>query len=475
MRFGLVGTGVIGTGWAVRCLAAGHGVVATDPDPGAAARLRDGIARAWPHARRLGVMPGSDPARVEFVSSVREVCERVELIQESVPEDGAVKAGVHAEIDRWAGPDVVVASSSSGLLPSDMQLHLRRFPGRFVVGHPFNPVYLLPLVEVVAGRRTDPATVERLLGVYRELGMHPLVVRNEIEGYLSDRLQEAMWREILHLVAAGVATTAELDAAVAYGPGLRWAGMGTNLTFHLAGGNGGMRHMLEHFGPALEQPWARFAAPALTPGLIEDMTAGVEAQAGERSVVELEDLRDSYLVSVMRALRAHGVGAGAVLARWEERIHASPARRWEPGDEVEAPLRLYACPVEAEWVDYNGHMTESAYLLAAGWASDALFRYAGIDDDYRAAGHAFYTAETMMRFRREVHADHLLAFDTYVTGVGEKKLAFTHVMLESGEIVATVEQVLVHVDTGSGRSAPILPGPRAALDAVAAAHAGAAP
>ncbi len=472
MIIGLVGTGVIGTGWAVRALAAGHDVVATDPSRGAAGRLREGVARAWPHARRLGVVPAANPSRLEFVDSIAEVAARAGFVQESVPEDLAIKSRVLAEIDAHAGPQVVVASSSSGLLPSKMQEALGH-PERFVVGHPFNPVYLLPLVEVVAGSRTEPATVAKAVEHYEDLGMHPLVVRNEIEGYLADRLQEAMWREILHLVGDGVATTAELDAAIAYGPGLRWAGMGTNLTFHLAGGPGGMRAMLEHFGPALEAPWSHLPAPPLTPELVEAMSAGTEAQAAGRSVAELEDLRDGYLVSVLRALRAHGVGAGDVLARWEARIHGLGAARWQPGDDVPVPLRLYSCPVEPEWVDYNGHMTESAYLLAAGWASDALFRYVGIDEAYRAGGHSFYTGETRVRYLGEVGVDRRLAFDTHVTAVTEKRLAFTHVMREGERTVATVEQVLVHVDVGTGRSAPILPGPIAALDAIAAAHAGA--
>ncbi len=468
---GLVGTGVIGTGWAVRALARGYEVVATDVAPGAEERLHTGLARAWPAARKLGLFPGADRHRVRWADSVAEVAAASDIVQESVPEDPDLKRPVHREIDRAAAPGVIIASSSSGLLPSQMQEGLRH-PERFVVGHPFNPVYLLPLVEVVAGEQTSAGTVERAVAFYADLGMHPLLVRNEIEGYLSDRLQEAMWREILHLVGDGVATTEELDAAITYGPGLRWAGMGTNLTFHLAGGAGGMRYMLEHFGPALELPWTHLQAPPLTAELIDRMATGAEAQAAGRTIEDLERLRDDYLVSVMRALRAHDVAAGRVIARHEGRIHGHEAARWRSDAAVPTPLALYSCVVEPEWVDYNGHMTESAYLLAAGWASDALFRYIGIDEDYRAGGASFYTVETHLRFLGEAGVDQPVDFATTVLGVDAKRLHFVHDMTdgESGRRLATVEQMLVHVDTAAGRAAPIGPDVAAALAAVAEAH-----
>ena len=276
-RVGLVGTGVIGTGWAVRTLARGYQVVATDPGQGAETRFRDGIERAWPSARKLGVFPKADPGQVTWVDTIEEVARSVDFVQESVPEDPSTKREVHGELDNHAAFDVVIASSSSGLLPSEMQSTLQN-PGRFVVGHPFNPVYLLPLVEVVAGQQTSPETVDFATDHYLDLGMHPLVVRNEIEGYLSDRLQEAIWREALHLVNDGIATTEELDEAITHGPGLRWAGMGTNLTFYLAGGEGGMRYMLEQFGPALQLPWTHLEAPELTDELVERIVLGTETQ-----------------------------------------------------------------------------------------------------------------------------------------------------------------------------------------------------
>ncbi len=311
-RAGVVGTGVIDTGWTVRALSMGFDVVATDPAPGAHDRLRRDVDAAWPAVSELGLAPGADPQRIEWVDEPSAMAD-VELVQESVPERVDLKQRVLGDLDANLEPDVVIASSTSGIVATELQARCRRCPARVVVGHPFNPVYLLPLVEVAAGSATSAETVSRAVDLYRSMAMHPLVVRNEIEGFLSDRLQEAMWREILHLVNDGIATTDELDRAIVYGPGLRWAAMGTNLTFHLAGGAGGMRAMLEQFGPALELPWTRLVAPELTDELVDRMCEGAEAQAAGRTVAELQRLRDQYLIGVMKALEPLDIGAGSTL------------------------------------------------------------------------------------------------------------------------------------------------------------------
>jgi len=470
---GVVGTGVIGAGWAVRALARGHDVVAWDPAPGAADRFRTAVARAWPSALRLGLFPGADPSRITWVDTVEGLAARADWIQENAPEDEDVKRPLMRTLAAHSGPEVVIASSSSGLLPTRLQDGCRH-PERILIGHPFNPVYLLPLVEVVAGEQTSQASMDFAVAHYDDLVMYPLVVRTEIEGYLSDRLQEALWREVLHLVNDGVATTRELDDAVSYGPGLRWAGMGTNLTFHLAGGEGGMRHMLSQFGPALKLPWTKLVAPELTDGLIEAMADGCEEQADGRSVEELERLRDDYLIGVMRSLRPLDLGAGRLVTEREARIHeASGVTAWDAGDPVSAPLALYEAPVEPDWVDYNGHMSEWAFLTAFGWASDKLFRYVGIDEGYRADGHSLFTVETHINYVKEASLGDPLRFTTQVLGVDARRLHFFHAMEHAGtgELLCTTEQVLLHVDTATGSTAPILPGPAAALAAIAAAHA----
>ncbi len=298
---GLVGGGVIGSGWAARALAHGLDVVAYDPAPDGEAALRAAVDNAWPALERMGLGPGADRGRLRFVATVAELAAAADFIQENAPEREDLKRQLLAEIDANCGPDVVIASSSSGLLPSRIQADCRH-PERVVIGHPFNPVYLLPLVEIVPGERTTPETVERAAAFYRSIGMRPLRMRKEIEGYLSDRLQEALWREALHLVNEGIATTEDIDDAIVYGPGLRYAFMGTCLTFHLAGGEGGMAHMLDQFGPALKLPWTKLVAPELTRELRDRMVEGTAVQADGRSIKELERWRDDCLIRLIEAL-----------------------------------------------------------------------------------------------------------------------------------------------------------------------------
>ena len=473
----VVGGGVIGAGWAARCLAWGLDVVACDPGPEAEAKLRAAVARAWPALSQLGLAAGAGQERLRFVGSVAEAVAEADFVQESAPERIELKRRLHAEIDAAARPEVLVASSSSGLLPSEIQADCRH-PGRVLIGHPFNPVYLLPLVELVGGEKTDPAAIERARAFYAGIGMHPLQVRKEVPAYLSDRLQEALWREYLHLVNEGVATTGELDQAMAYGPGLRWAFWGTGMIFHLAGGEAGMRHMLAQFGPALKLPWTKLEAPELTETLIDRMVEGTQAQAGAASIEELERLRDQALIAVMRALRPFGLGAGQTLADYEARMYAAvQPRRWAPGDAPACPLALAEGFVRPDWVDYNQHMSEAFFVTAIGDASDALFRYIGIDEAYRAAGHSFYTVESHLNYYGEGRLNQPLAYETRVLGLDAKRLHIHHAILDrdSRQTIFTAEQMLLHVDGKAGRAAPILPGPKAALEAIWAVHREAAP
>ncbi len=469
----IVGTGVIGAGWAARFLAHGLDVIAWDPAPDAEDKLRAAVDNAWPALGKLGLYPGADRARLRFADSLEGLSSQADFVQENAPEREELKKDLLAQIDAAAKPEAIIASSTSGYMPSSLQSRCRRHPARVLVGHPFNPVYLLPLVEIVGGEKTATEACDRAARFYEAMGMHALKVKKEVPGHLSDRLQEALWREVLHLVSEGVATTEELDAAIAYGPGLRWAIWGTCLQFHLAGGVGGMRHMLEQFGPALKLPWTKLEAPELTRELIDRMVDGTEAQAAGRSVRELERIRDDCLIAIMQALRPAGEGAGEIVARDEaQRLGAQDFARWTPGTEVTAPLDDYRGTVLPEWVDYNGHMSEWAYLTAFGWASDVLFRYIGDDEAYRDAGHSFYTAETHINYLRECSVGDPLRVTTQLLGLDEKRLHFFHSMYhgESGEPLATTEQMLVHVDMNAGRSAPIQPEVYEALAAIMAAH-----
>ena len=309
---GVIGCGVIGAGWATRYLAQGLDVIAWDPAPDAEDNLRAAVARAWPAVCRLGVADDADPSRLRFSAQLEPVCEHADFIQESAPERLELKRQLHTQMDAAARAEVIIASSTSGLLPSDFQADCAH-PERILVGHPFNPVYLLPLVEVLGGQHTAADVIDQALQFYQRMGMYPLHVRKEIPGFLSDRLQEALWREALHLIHDDVATVSDIDAAIAYGPGLRWSIWGTCMIFHLAGGEGGIRHMLNHFDPSLF-PWTQLEPPPITEELIERMEQGCEQQAAGQSIQQLEQLRDQCLIDIMRALETYQVGAGKVLA-----------------------------------------------------------------------------------------------------------------------------------------------------------------
>jgi carnitine 3-dehydrogenase len=302
-RVACIGAGVIGGGWAAHFLARGYDVLAWDPAPDGEARLRDMVATAWPSLQTLGLAPRAASDRLSFAPSLAAAVGAAEFIQESAPERLDLKRELLAAIDRAAPPEVVIGSSTSGFAMTAMQAEA---PGaaRMVVGHPFNPPYLIPLVEVVGGSRTDPEAVAWAAAFYRAAGKYALEMAHELPGFIANRLQDAMWREALHMVAAGEATVAQIDAAITEGPGLRWPIMGPCLTFHLAGGPGGMAHMLDHFGPALEEPWTRLAAPPLTAELRDRMVEGCAAEAAGRTIAALVRERDAKLVAILKSLAA---------------------------------------------------------------------------------------------------------------------------------------------------------------------------
>ena len=306
-RVGVVGAGVIGGGWALHYLRMGLDVDVYDPAPRAQDDLLRMLEVTWPLLERIGLRPGASPDRIRFHSDLAGAVSEADMVQESSPEDSELKRAVLAAIDLAAPPDVVIASSTSGFAMTVLQADCAH-PQRCVVGHPFNPPYLIPLVEVVGGERTDPAAVDWLAAFYAAMGKRPLRLSRELPGFVGNRLQEAMWREALHMVAAGEATVEEIDEAIAYGPGLRWAQMGPCLTFHLAGGSAGMARMLDHFGAALLEPWTRLQAPPLTPELRERMVDGCLRQADGRSVAELERRRDEFLAELLQLAERFGVG-----------------------------------------------------------------------------------------------------------------------------------------------------------------------
>jgi 3-hydroxyacyl-CoA dehydrogenase len=291
----VVGTGVIGAGWAAKFLASGLDVIATDPAPGAEDRLRAEVEAHWPVLQRLGLALGASPDRLRFVTDPAEAAAQADFVQENGPERQDVKHALFDVLDTAARPDVILASSSSGLTPSEIALGCRHHPERVVVGHPFNPPHLIPLVEVVPGQRTDEDVVERALAFYTAIGKRPIRLRQEVPGHVANRLQAALWQEAYSLVERGVATVAEIDTAIAHGPGLRWAVLGPFVNQHLSGGTGGLAHVLAHLGPPTERWWRDLRQVTLTPELTETLVAGVRDELAGFDQDDLVAARDLVL------------------------------------------------------------------------------------------------------------------------------------------------------------------------------------
>ena len=316
----IIGGGVIGGGWAARLIENGIEVRVFDPAADAKAKFDAVLANADRAYASLTNAPRAAKAAVSWPASAAAAAEGSQLIIESVPERPDIKRVVYAEIETSAASDAIITSSTSGIMPSELQAEMVH-PERLMVAHPFNPVYLLPLVELVAGNQTDTKYIEWGKTFFAGIGMHPLHCRVEIEGFLSDRLQEALWREALWLLHDKVATADEIDTAIAYGPGLRWAQMGTMQTFHLAGGEGGMRAMLAMFGPCLKWPWTKLMdVPELTDDFVNEVGGQCEQQAAGLSPRELERIRDDNLIAIQRALKGNDWGAGKTLARYEAQM-----------------------------------------------------------------------------------------------------------------------------------------------------------
>ena len=463
----LLGAGVIGGGWAARLVLAGVDVRLYDPAPDALATALAQIERGRRAWRRLTTAPLPPEGTLTQLATVEDAVDGAELIQESAPEREPLKRALLAQASLAAPPDAIIATSTSGLLPTRLSADMTG-PERLVVGHPFNPVYLLPLVEVCAGQRTAPETVERAEAIYRALGMRPLVVRHEIDGFIADRLLEALWREALWLVADDVATVEEIDDAIRFGAGLRWAAMGTFLTYRLAGGNAGMRHFMAQFGPALELPWTRLTdVPLLDEELIEKVVEQSDAQADGRSIDELIEIRDDCLVSVLVGLKGTRFGAG-------EEIERSERHLLDLATEREAVYRdgwlvLHEAVVVPEWIDYNGHMTEFRYLQVLADATDAVLRHIGIDADYIAARGSYFTAETHIRHLAEGHAGETLYVASQLVRHDPKRLHLFHEARRSadGTVVATGEHMLLHVDPSTHRVAPAPDDVLRAVEAIA--------
>ena len=296
-KVAVIGTGVIGVGWIIRCLAHNKIVYAFDKDPKLKNSLIKEIKRTWPFVKKLFKKNKLKLKNFYYFTSLEKTLKEADFIQECATENYALKTKLMSTIGNYAKPNAIISSSSSGLLPTRIYSKCKN-PQRSLIGHPFNPVYLLPAVEIVPGKKTSTKCLNQAKKFYKSISMNPIMVKKELPGYLSDRLQEALWREGLHIINEGYATTEDLDRAIEDGPGLRWSLMGTFLTFHLAGGKAGMKHMLEQFGPALKLPWTKLKAPKLTKNLSSRIISGTKNQSKGKSVSMISNIRDEYLVEL---------------------------------------------------------------------------------------------------------------------------------------------------------------------------------
>lgn len=294
----VIGTGVIGASWAAYFVARGLRVNAWDPAPGARERLHEALEAHWPTLTRIGLSPGASRDALTFHDTLDAALAGADFVQESGPEREDLKQDLFRKMDAALPASVVIASSSSGLLMSRVQ-SVCAHPERVVLGHPFNPPHLIPLVEVIGGERSSQAAIDTAMQFYRAIGKRAIHVKKEVKGHIANRLQAALWREAMHLVDTGVASVADIDDAIAYGPGLRWAAFGPFVNLHLSGGAGGIAHMLEHLGPPIESWWADLGAPVLTDDLKARIAAGVDDELAGRSNARLEAERDAVILGIL--------------------------------------------------------------------------------------------------------------------------------------------------------------------------------
>jgi 3-hydroxyacyl-CoA dehydrogenase len=298
-RIAIVGTGVIGASWAALFLAKGLDVVATDPAPNAETRLREFVASAWPALTRMGLSPGASQSRLKFTSDLAEALASADLVQENGPERIDFKQKLYGQLDELLPPDVIIASSSSGLTMSEIQKGAASHPERCVIGHPFNPPHLIPLTEIVGGAKTSEATIRRAADFYTSIGQRTVRVNKEMPGHVANRLQAALAREVYYLVAEGAVSAADVDTALSWGPGLRWGVMGNMMLNHLGGGPGGIEHFFQQFAGPMTAWWKTLGSPVLTPDVQKKLIDSVHAEVGSRTVEALEAQRDEVLLGLI--------------------------------------------------------------------------------------------------------------------------------------------------------------------------------
>ena len=444
---GVIGAGVIGSGWVARLLLNGIDVFVYDPSKEAPKYVNKVIDNAERAYKKLLTSNLPKKGKLLFSASISEVAKSCELIIEAVPERLSIKQSAYEEIESSADKNLVIASSTSGILPSDLQAKMKH-PERLLVAHPFNPVYLLPLVEIVGGSKTSKNVIEETSKIFTNIGMFPLHIKKEIPAFIADRLLESVWREALWLVNDDIATTEEIDDAIRYGFGLRWAQMGLFETYRLAGGEAGMRHFISQFGPCLEWPWTHLMdVPEFTDELIEKVSSQSDHQSGQFSIDELMEKRDDNLVDFLKVLKDNQWGAGNSLKEFDASLSESINKIEFSELNLSSPVLTYVTKVPKEWADYNGHMTEARYLECFSEATTEMMSIIGADEEYILNIGSYFTVETHIRHLDEVQIGESIKAKTQVIFGENKKLHLFHWLNhEDGRLLATAEHMLIHVD-----------------------------
>ena len=465
----IIGGGVIGGGWAARFLLMGWNCRVFDTDPQAQRKIGEVLANARASLPGLSDVALPDEGTLSYHDTMSEAVEGAAWIQESVPERLDLKLQVLAEIQKSAHPDAIIGSSTSGFKPSELQQNSPH-PGQILVAHPFVPVYLLPLVELVPSPANPPHVVDAAKLIIDSIGSYPLHVRKEIDAHIADRFLESVWREALWLIKDGIATTEEIDNAIRYGFGLRWAQIGLFEGYRIAGGEAGMRHFIAQFGPCLTWPWSHLTdVPELTQDLIDAVTEQSDAQSGAYSIRELERIRDGNLVTILRGLKARDWGAGKLLNAQDKRMNGLPGL---DDADLGQPILTVDRAVPLDWTDYNIHMNDSRYAQAFSDATDRFMGLIGCDAAYIATGGSYFTVETHIRHLAEVTAGTRIRITTQcLAGTGKKLHLFNQMWVGDG-LVATGEHMLIHVSLANRKASEPGPGIAETLARIVAAQTG---
>lgn len=447
----IIGCGVIGGGWLARFLLNGWHVNLYDPDPDCGCKIEAVLTNARHALPMLYDFALPKEGKLTVCDTIAETVTEATWIQESVPERLDIKHACLAEIQTHCPSDAIIGSSTSGFKPSQLQQNATS-PQQIVVTHPFNPVYLLPLIELVPSPKNTEALISTAQDILRGLGFYPLRVRKEIDAHIADRFLEAVWREGLWLINDGIATTAEIDDVIRYGFGLRWAQMGLFETYRIAGGEAGMAHFIAQFGPCLKWPWTKLMdVPELTDELTAKIAAQSDAQSGGLSIRELERLRDNNLIVILRALKQQNSAAGVLINEHEDSLR--------PVLSAEVPMVTVRRHVPIDWTDCNGHMNEGRYGQVFSDAAEAVMAHVGADIAYIKAGQSYFTVKTIVEYLNETYAGAAIEIHSWVRIGAGKKLGLRHEMRDAdGTVYATCDQLMVHVDLGTRRSS--LPAPQ---------------